>query len=117
MLQVEVELKAQLKAQCKAQRLSEDIEFQWILPATSLESASSPVAMLCNGTQSCAELHDTILHPSGSDMFQCMALNNQANSIRLPRIWMEISAIQLKREMQTITKAQPRPKSSKLALA
>jgi len=46
---VEVELKAQLKAQCKAQRLSEDIEFQWILPATSLESASSPVAMLCNG--------------------------------------------------------------------
>jgi hypothetical protein len=51
---VEVELKAELKAelqkQCIAILQPAEIQFQWMLPATALKSASSPVAMVCNGS-------------------------------------------------------------------
>jgi hypothetical protein len=47
---VEVELKAELQKQCIAILQPAEIQFQWILPATALKSASSPVAMVCNGS-------------------------------------------------------------------
>jgi hypothetical protein len=47
---VEVELKAELQKQCRAILQPAEIQFQWILPATALKSASSPVAMVCNGS-------------------------------------------------------------------
>jgi hypothetical protein len=49
---VEVELKTELQKQCRAilQLLAVEIQFQWILPATALKSASSPVVMVCNGS-------------------------------------------------------------------
>jgi hypothetical protein len=47
---VDVELKGELQKQCRAILQQAEIQFQWILPAIALESASSPVAMVCNGS-------------------------------------------------------------------
>ncbi len=46
---VEVDLKAQLKKQCTALGLSGDVTFSWYLPPESRTSATSTIAMLCNG--------------------------------------------------------------------
>ena len=69
-LQVEVELKAELQKQCKAISQSPEIQFQWILPPESPESASSAVNMVCNGEAfHCGSARYECFHaPLGSDM-------------------------------------------------
>ena len=59
---MEVDLKAQLKKQCGALKLSKDITFSWYLPPEQRTSASSAVAMLCNGAfnESSATLEGSI---------------------------------------------------------
>jgi len=46
---VEVDLKAQLKKQCEALKMPGDVTFTWYLPPESRTSATSTIAMLCNG--------------------------------------------------------------------
>ena len=72
-LQVETELKAELQKQCRAISQSEEfskIQFQWILPPESPESASSAVNMVCNGEAfHCGSARYECFHaPLGSDM-------------------------------------------------
>lgn len=59
---MEVDLKAQLKKQCEALKLSKDITFSWYLPPEQRTSASSAVAMLCNGAfnESSANLEGSV---------------------------------------------------------
>ena len=55
-LQVEKELKAELQAQCEKLKLSTDIKFTWYIPPSDVSSATSPVAMVCNGEFECMSI-------------------------------------------------------------
>jgi hypothetical protein len=55
-LQVEKELKAELQAQCAKLKLSTDIKFTWYIPPSDVSSATSPVAMVCNGEFECMSI-------------------------------------------------------------
>ena len=61
---MEIELKAELKEQCKVLGLSTDIKFAWYMPPEQETSATSAIAMVCNGNQNLpfASLQSSFAH-------------------------------------------------------